>query len=124
MNTKEISDAKYQELLKDCEPACKNRFCFYRMYMEKQHVSIFIVVQVQLMVKMKYIWETTESANYGFDVCAMRWNDTHFAKAYKMAFDEAPDNEDVEAIFWRTIAIQKKLAMAAKEKADKVDNAN
>jgi hypothetical protein len=121
MNTKEVSHEKYQELLKDCEPACKNRFCFYRMYMEKQHVPIFIVVQVQLMVKMKYIWETTESANYGFDVCAMRWNDTHFATAYRMAFEEALDNEDVEAIFWRTIAIQKKLAMAAKEK---VDNTN
>jgi hypothetical protein len=109
MNTKEITQDKYRELLKDCEPACKNRFCFYRMYMEKQHIPIFTVIQVQLMVKMKYIWETTENADYGFDRCSMRWNDEGFAFAYRLAFEGAPDNEDVEAIFWRTIAIQKEM---------------
>ena len=109
MKAKEISLEKYQELLKDCVPACKSRFCFYRMYMEKQHVPIYIVVQIQLMIRMKYIWETTENADYGENVCAMRWHDQKFDEAYGLAFAEAADNEDVEAIFWRMIAIQKKL---------------
>jgi len=109
MNTQKISYEKYHDLLVDAEPACKNRFCFYRMYMEKQHPSIFIVVQILLMVKMKYIWETESHKDIGFEPCAKRWNVEQFDVAYRQAFEEAADTEDVEALFKRTIELQKNI---------------
>ena len=109
MNPKAISNEKYQELLKDCEPTCKHRFCFFRMYMENIHVPIYIVVQVQLMVKMKYIWETTDNKDHGEAFCSKRWHDQKFDEAYGIAFSEASDQENIEAIFWRMIEIQRKL---------------
>jgi hypothetical protein len=77
--------------------------------METIHVPIYIVVQVQLMVKMKYIWETNDNKDYGDAFCTKRWHEQQFDKAYAMAFDEASDQENIEAIFWRMIKIQRKL---------------
>lgn len=110
MNSKEISKEKYHNLLEDCERPCKRKYCFYRMYLESQHPSIFIIIQVKLMEKMKYIWETESNQDLGWQKCTMKWNDDGYAEAYRKAFEDFPeDSEDIELIFLKTIEEHKKL---------------
>jgi hypothetical protein len=124
---KKIDAEKYEKLFEDCQSTCKGKYCFYKHYLLSQHPAIYVVVQIKMIEKMKWIWvskgeiqlteEEAKDDKLVWDKASMKWIETGLAKAYRIAFDKLMegeedkpiDFEDIEIVFTTTIEIHKKM---------------
>jgi hypothetical protein len=84
--------------------------------MESQHPSIFIVLQVKMIEKMKWIWSKEKEMEISWKEASDKWVADKLADAYREAYEAIPEDnaEDIEIIFKRTMEEHKKIVDKSK----------
>ena len=94
-----ITQNQYLAILNGCGNDCSRSYCFFKTFLEKQHPSERLLIQLKCLEKMK--WEESEKENHdiGLQEAGMRWCNDGWAKAFAQAYEE---KENIEEIYTRT----------------------
>lgn len=105
-------EEKYIEVLNQCAETCKEKYCFFKMFMESKHVDLRVICQIKCVEIFK--WEKSAQAHddIGWKKAWDLWVEEGYAVAFSQAYDVNNPYVSIREVYSKMISILKNNKVA------------
>jgi len=96
----------YLDLLNSCADGCTAPYCFYRMFLEHEHPSERVLIQIKCLEKIKWIWSKESGKDIGWNEAGFKWALEGYAKAFANVYNS---DYSIQENFDNTLDEQKRI---------------
>tara|TARA_R110000824_G_C15224690_1_gene677854 strand:- start:1333 stop:1689 length:357 start_codon:yes stop_codon:yes gene_type:complete len=83
-----LTAKEYSNLLDDLDDG-SHQYSFFRQYVEAQHPSPRVLIQMKCLEHFKWDLNRESSAELSWNEVSIRWADEGYAEAFRYVYDEA-----------------------------------